>query len=1856
MVRLGMDRIRLGSFNKNDTCRRGERDDPPVSRSAESFDTQGVLLVQRCLIVQRDEKGYGLTVSGDNPVFVQSVKPGGAAARAGVHQGDRIIKVNGTLVTQSNHQDVVKLIKSGSYVALTLLGPPPGEPCRPVPVVHTPSISQPHAPLTPRTSGTSERITGPQPVDPEQQQQCTNISYQTIKKMLEKEQNYLDKILAECNKNPSDKARAEMQSAKKRISNLERQLHTIRGSHNDWQRTSPKSPSSQRNSGDMEGMSHRSSSFHVSSGQTRVHPIMHQVSAPSFPREWMPPPSAPALVPSRNDTKPLGASASMENIANSSGHDGVCWAKQAGAKHSRQRSSPDNLMYVMEGMDYDMDALHPPLNIPPEHEDPWNSEGASPELVSKKSRSASRGSSFGLHDSCESPHGTPPESPAVGLMVDTSQDHGEDTDEANVSEEVPTSIELVDTGQLQQPPIPLLDASFGGEPCTNPMEGRPLPPLPTEAKVLPPPLTPAAAAHASQQYGTPPESQPLQTHPGSRVPIQQSNIISMDDDEGTSDNELQSHLEDHGPFNSIWKLMRHPAHLSVFLHYLLTNTNEPSSLLFYIITDLYKLGSGKEMKKWAYEITSTFLVPHAPLAIDKIDETVLNEIDGVLQSSQEHEDELKAVFVKARRKAKEQLTTLLVHFRNTRTIGLSNIFIPNDAALDEAIRDKNAELRIIESLLVTELESLTRDEQPDDQKSALGSALATVLKNFGVKTPSSVALIDRFPTFVAKEKSRIKFFPRNKRFAFQTINTKGHHFQSQQYHCVTYCNHCQHIIWGVGDQGYQCSNCEMNIHKACVKVVEEQCIGSLRNKKPKKNHRMSSLGSGIMENIIPKTRKPQTSLSDRHKRPAEDGSLDSGICVSSEAVDSDKHTGRSERVHGEGSDHHSPHGSDGMDRGPRSKKGNSIGRSESFRQRRETRPSYRKRSDPNIPRSKSDVDVEDKPNNLNHSGSSSNSSLSTRSLESPSNSCEMVHRTPSTAPADAGGHPPSGTPTSLGLHSGGTSVGQLDDSDLECDTEPPNWQNNVDRESLRLMKPKERKRQDVINELFHTERTHVRNLKILERLFFRPLQQEQLLSPELLNLLFPNLDELLDIHCSFNALMKARRREEPIIGEIGEMMLKMMDGESGEYLKGAIATFCKNQSVALETLKNKQKKDQKLSQFLADAELHPVCRRLQLKDIIATGFQRLTKYPLLLENVAKYTAPNSLEHSQLLEAVDRSKNILAYVNQAVRDAENEHRLAELQRRMDRSAFDKVENPVSSSFKHLDLRKHRLVHEGHLTWRLSRQKSLEVLMVLLEDLVVLLQRQDERLLLRFHSTTLPKALGEDARLTHSPILRLQHVITRDVATDKKAFFLVTTGEQQAIYEFAAASAAEKKMWLHHITAAVKPHATTEQVIKRSEPERTESTEDVVESALDTVPPSTTPDVEPTATREEPPQGEADGLAGDLSQPKDTEAGERAESYSVSEASTHPALVDFHEVVIRSSAPFETAQHVLTPVERLRRKDQEVLNAIREKQDIVSEILRIPKGDYENVAEISEQAGGDKGPMELLLQITYQANNLEKLINEALNIKEEDAITAPSSINVIHEDSPAESSSASPQASQKASTLPGVPTDKLLSVTNPLVKYLTQLAPCIEEMERERQQLRKAVQQSRDQAQLLRVVKQQNGDSLSSGSQEQSRPCSFVSVTSSASDMEEQPQPVTVDETDATEAIIASSCSETAASANSNTTTGSAEFSEMPPYVAPPPLPLSDVFREACVQTSQEQLCCCPVTDLDEDTPADISRSDSDSISTPPLEEPVDRPTEGSEVLETKQNPEVHEEVEEEEDDKAEDATTPTPESTPSAVYF
>ena len=65
------------------------------------------------------------------------------------------------------------------------------------------------------------------------------------------------------------------------------------------------------------------------------------------------------------------------------------------------------------------------------------------------------------------------------------------------------------------------------------------------------------------------------------------------------------------------------------------------------------------------------------------------------------------MFWKARSKAKEEIKRQLAEFRNKRNVGLGIIFGPNDATLDSTLNDKTKELKIVESLLVPRLDTLS---------------------------------------------------------------------------------------------------------------------------------------------------------------------------------------------------------------------------------------------------------------------------------------------------------------------------------------------------------------------------------------------------------------------------------------------------------------------------------------------------------------------------------------------------------------------------------------------------------------------------------------------------------------------------------------------------------------------------------------------------------------------------------------------------------------------------------------------------------------------------------------------------------------------------------------------------------------------------------------------------------------------------------------------------------------------------------------------------------------------------------------------------------------------------------------------
>ncbi|XP_023248166.1 rho guanine nucleotide exchange factor 12 isoform X2 [Copidosoma floridanum] len=1485
------------------------------------------------VVVYKDQMGYGMKVSGDKPVYVQSVKEGGAAERAGLHAGDKIIKVDGVNVMQSTHTEVVELIKASTQVVLTVQ-----QQSHPTMATGL-SSSHHHRPTSLSTSsvlvspvqGTSlhrastapasctERITGPQPVDNEKMRQLETQRIFTLQLMLENEQSHVDKLRSELakqtaagNANSIVSLQTELGNAERRCNKLQEQLDQFSSAH-------------------------------------------------------------------------LGSSSVL-------------------SKHQRTKSSPEQLGII-------------------------SSAEASRRFIATELMNELAQQSVSLNR------------PGGGRYS------GIDLDEPQAGHRTPPGT----------PPPPYPAPTYGDSSCSS--------------------LNESVIDGGS---------------PG--MPMIQQPIISMEDDD-MSDQEV-GQLEDHGPFKLLSKLWQHHAHLAVFMNYVLSNS-DPSSLLFYLITDLYKKGNAKEMKKWAYEIHSTFLVPGAPLRLNNVDENIAREIDNVLQNESDKEEILRKIFWKARSRAKEELNEQLADFQQKRIAGLGTLFGPSDAQLDESACDKNVETKIIETYLLPKMETYLEDiekENIDQRKFSIAAGVATVLtKVFQVR----LTFVDRVPTFVAKDKSHIK--ARLYTVKQRKMSVKGHNFVIIQYYTVQYCNHCQFIIGGIGPQGYQCSNCTLNVHRQCVRIVEENCPGPLV-KKDKGNDCISKLMERIRLEKKPPSHQNQNQFHhvERQKRADEEssplGDGENGEHRGSGLAGSARAGSERGRVSVFGSGEHADSMDDPSSREDISEmvqqnisskpKTSNINRSESYKERihhkRQVREK-RKTSDPNLSKTKA-RGADSKSGGAfpgNSAGSSSNSSLSTRSLDSPSTSLEQVHSSGSATAAAA-------------------SAAASWDSDVDVEPDPPDWTQGVSEEVLASLGNAEKKRQEVINELFHTERSHVRALKVLSQVFHKPMKNEAVLALDQIDLLFSNLDEMVQIHSQFNQAMKRKRKESPLVADVGDLLLEMFDNEPGERFELAASRYCAKQQVALRALREQRRKDPKLNGFLNEVEANPMCRRLQLKDHLLTGMIRLTKYPLLFENLHKYTpVSNERERKAVQRSLERSREILQRVNQAVREAEDYHRLVEMKRLIDRAAFDKVDHQDSvKEFADFDITKHRLIYEGPLQWRVVKAKPVDLHVVLLDDYIILLHRQDEKYVLKFFN---------QMNSLLSPIVRVSTVLVRHNAVDKSSLYLVNTAQKGAqIYDLVASSYEERQLWCKHISETAEVHKARDREARRLIPpssssgDLSEVNEDqqllpepvpiaqpvsqqqqqhqqVQQNSNEVSRPNDKPEQQdketPTTAAAQQPQTElTDSAAPEHNGARATSAAPIVGTTSTGEplmmvTCTQCSLIDPVEVCVEER-PVHIAEPVFTPIELLRRKDDVIKQALLEKQSIVENILNISKPDAESAPEITPSSLPvlEKEPVELILSAIGQTNQLIELLNSALTVSETETVLATQSA------SPAtvgcEATGCPAPRTHPHRLEPTVPVATLQPICNTLTSQLSQLLKIVKERDEERERLRKEFRRSRE----------------------------------------------------------------------------------------------------------------------------------------------------------------------------------------------
>ena len=157
----------------------------------------------------------------------------------------------------------------------------------------------------------------------------------------------------------------------------------------------------------------------------------------------------------------------------------------------------------------------------------------------------------------------------------------------------------------------------------------------------------------------------------------------------------------------------------------------------------------------------------------------------------------------------------------------------------------------------------------------------------------------------------------------------------------------------------------------------------------------------------------------------------------------------------------------------------------------------------------------------------------------------------------------------------------------------------------------------------------------------------------------------------------------------------------------------------------------------------------------------------------------------------------------------------------------------------------------------------------------------------------------------------------------------------------------------------------------------------------------------------------------------------------------ALIDPTEVVVSQGAVL-TAEPVLTPLEKLRRKDHMIRAALADKQRLVADILHVPHSELDSSippisVDTSIESDGENEARLLVMTALTQANQLTSVLNDSLRITEEEAIAAVSS----DPSAVLSPTTSSPRSVRRITRMPGAPTSKLLTLTSALNKDLTQL---------------------------------------------------------------------------------------------------------------------------------------------------------------------------------------------------------------------
>ncbi|RYP90298.1 hypothetical protein DL770_003594 [Monosporascus sp. CRB-9-2] len=236
------------------------------------------------------------------------------------------------------------------------------------------------------------------------------------------------------------------------------------------------------------------------------------------------------------------------------------------------------------------------------------------------------------------------------------------------------------------------------------------------------------------------------------------------------------------------------------------------------------------------------------------------------------------------------------------------------------------------------------------------------------------------------------------------------------------------------------------------------------------------------------------------------------------------------------------------------------------------------------------------------------------------------------------------------------------------------WINTVPKEVAESVGDREKKRQEVISEICYTERDFVKDLEYLRDFWILPLRSNGSPIPaqrreRVVRQIFSNVIDHPSIHSVSSRFARAlteRQQKNPVVKSIGDIFLEIVPQFEPFILYGS------KQMEAKFAFENERSANPNFAKYVEEIERRKESRKLELNGYLTKPTTRLARYPLLLENVLKYTEDGNPDKDDIPKVLTMIRDLLTRVNAESGKAENRFNLRRLNEQLRFRPQDRVD--------------------------------------------------------------------------------------------------------------------------------------------------------------------------------------------------------------------------------------------------------------------------------------------------------------------------------------------------------------------------------------------------------------------------------------------------------------------------------------------------------------------------------------------------------------------------------------------------------